>query len=206
MSQVQGGRWDTLLRRLFPVTGATVATQIAPEIVPVVMTQEMTPEMYYLRGERLGLGWTIRAAAVGVFSYVHLENPANSGKLVIVEAIQVDCLPAGVQQGVYLDWVTPASGQTNTGTIARDTRWGFPVLGPASERTVARIYTTAPAAPIGSTMMYGVTGPLGDPTMLQGLPLILQPNVQIGVRPWVQDCAVTVLYRWRERAYEPGEK
>lgn len=83
MPRIQDPRLSENLRRRFQIKGADWIDTLAPELVGVVLVDDMTgPELerYFIRGDGRG------AVGVGTYNTWQIDNPAGSGKLVRVTA------------------------------------------------------------------------------------------------------------------------
>lgn len=205
MTEIQGGRWDNLLRRLFPVKGGSIAPALAPEIQPHVSVQDFLPEMHYLVGEKLGMGWMARAASAGNYGVIQLVNPDDSGVLAIIEEMQASrYVAAGL---IYVKW-------DNTGTAsgggkavnARDARWNGGVCdAPSTEECTCGVYGADVAASPGSVIWehYGATV---EHYFLSCTPLVIPPGNRVTITTSAQNTAIRGGYIWRERPFLTSER
>lgn len=121
MTEIAGGRWDRLLRKLFPVKGPSIAPSIAPELLPVVQVQNWEPELYILRSETRWSSFCDQIAIGGQSGYILLSNPADSGVLAIIEDFwhSVPDNNVSASMGILSSMPIPA----NFGTVGQlDTR------------------------------------------------------------------------------------
>jgi hypothetical protein len=86
MAFPQTARFQELLRRTFGIKGP-LGVELAESVLPVIDITQYAPEQELLRGVRLWAGIIEQAAAVGFNSFCRLENPADSGQLVLVEKV-----------------------------------------------------------------------------------------------------------------------
>lgn len=152
MAEIQGGRWDNFLRRLFDLKEGTIAPGVMPEVAPHVDVDPNKPEYEYLRG--IGLrGAEISAGAVaGEYSYVQLVNPAGNTQLMCIDHI----------------WIAGQSGATDRFSI----RYSGSTLGNLN----ASIYSRDPRHYPGSGGMAnnvdGIECRIGSAVALQGAGLL----------------------------------
>lgn len=87
MSEIQGGRHDSLLRRIFPVKGPAIAPRVTPEITPIIVVQPFENHMRALLQDKVyGTSWSV-AGAAGQFGCTQLENPSGSQTLCLVRLV-----------------------------------------------------------------------------------------------------------------------
>jgi hypothetical protein len=153
------------------------------------------PEWAFLRDESLLLFGTIASAVAGEFSYNGVSNPADSGMLVVVEAVMPD--GAGAYNIRFRDTDTPTVA---TGVIRRDLRW------PAAQVSRSQYISGAEAAGSGASMMrftLPAAGTAQPPWMALGI--ILPPGTNVVLEHNTVNTAFTANWLWRERRLLPGE-
>jgi len=200
VNQIQGGRWDTFIRRLLPIKDRSIAPIFASELVGQVVVQEWEPEFYKLRDENLCIGLAAQAGVAAEFTHVKLRNPIGSGNLVVLE--EVWFRPAA---GVSIEMAQVISvatvGFTNQATAFRDMRaGGLPGVGV----TVAQVSIETNVAPLGGTAIARLQ-PLATDTMRLKLTMVLPPNSEIIFRALTVNVGMQVTFLWRERGAEPSE-
>lgn len=89
MTEISGGRWDTFLRRLFPVKGRSISPALAPELVPIVVAQPDGPELRALRNEKLFSVLVNQVSVGGQFQGALIRNPPDSTMLIVCTGIMV---------------------------------------------------------------------------------------------------------------------
>lgn len=202
MTQIQGGRWDTILRRLFPVKGPVIAPALGAEIVPTVTIQPFLDEMFYLERTVTCVGWGTDAASAGNYSHMYLDNPAGSNKIAVVERLWVTG-PGGAGQFYFGFCASP--GTTNPGTKTRDLRARPGAYGPASDQTTCAVDALTQAGSMGVvSFMWETGGTASEELPIE--PFILEPGSALFCRPSVQNTGVTVNFFWRERFIELSEQ
>lgn len=87
MTEIQGGRWDDFLKRVFPVKAQGVAPAVGPEIVPIIEMEPRSLRHRILANEKTYAMWASQAEAAGKYAQIGLYNPTDSGML--LEVIKV---------------------------------------------------------------------------------------------------------------------
>lgn len=200
VNQIQGGRWDTFLRRLFPIKDRSVAPVMASELVGQVMVQEWSTELYKLRGDNLAVALASRSAVAAEFAHVNIRNPNDSGNLVIIEQIWVatssNMLISMAREGTSL-----VVGFSPVATSFRDSRSGTAT---AIGETVATVNTLSDAAGLGGTGV--AVFPVLATTLTQlDFPLVLAPGSGLILRGNTVNITLRCCFIWRERVAEPSE-
>jgi len=199
LNQIQSGRWDELLRRLFPVKDRTIAPVLASELVGQVVVQNWEPELYVLRGERLAIGTATQTAVAAEFPHTQLFNPAGSGNLLIVDEIWLRSPSNLLYDLAFQDVVTV--GFTNVGSSFRDTRLGVAsVVGTTvGVLSVDTNVALTGGATVGRYNSEGLRSSVVKPK------IILGPGTSLIVRGLTVNTTMSITYLWRERIAEPSE-
>ena len=200
INQIQGGRWDNLLRRLFPIKDRSIAPIMASELVGQVVVQEWSTELYKLRGDNLAAALASRSAVAAEFAHIVIRNPANSGNLVILEQVWVAVSTAML---VIMAREGPALvvGFAAVATTFRDSRAGTAT---AIGETVATVSTLSNAAGQGGNGFAVVPIP-ASPGVQFDLPLVLAPGSGLIIRGATANSTLRLTLLWRERVAEPSE-
>ena len=199
INQIQGGRWDTFLRRLLPIKDRSIAPIMASELVGYITVQEWSPEFYMLRDEKMAIGLANQGAVAAEFAHCKIRNPDLSGNLVILEQIWInpsansDILIA--REGIEL------AGFAQAATAFRDSRAGQAV---AIGETVAQVSTNSDAAALGGAGITRLSVNAIDSLQLK-FPMVLEPGTGLIVREITVNIALRVTFVWRERVAEPSE-
>lgn len=120
LNEILNGRFSQLLTRLFNVTGGAPAPQLTPEIMPVAVVQDDTPELQFLKGSSLLIAGQKTGNAVGKQAYVQLSNPLSSGLIIRCNGSISNPQPATAQDMGY--GITTISTRTPTRVQPRDSR------------------------------------------------------------------------------------
>jgi len=201
VSEIQGGRWDTGLRRLFNIKGPSVAPSLGPEIQPITIAQPWVAENEYLLRNRLCVGYGNKAATVGEYSAVQLENPAGSNTILVVS--QVWHLASGAGS-FFINMLAGAHTlSVSNGAKAIDTRWkGYD--GPSIDESVGQVWSGSTVAVQGSTIVAYRTTANATARML--VDFVLDPGGCLLVTASAVNVGVDgVSFWWRERSIEPSE-
>lgn len=198
-NQIQGGRWDTFLRRLLPIKDRSIAPILASELVGQVVVQEWEPEFFKLRDEALGIAVANQVAVAAEFSHNKIRNPIDSGSLVVLEKIIIRPGAAAL-----LEIVTSASlaaGFTDRPTGFRDLRSGALT---AAGVTVAQVSSDSNVAQLGglaSALFDVASGVINE----LELTFILPPGTELLVRVLTVNVGLATTFFWRERPAERSE-
>lgn len=203
INQIQGGRWDGLIRRLFPIKDRSVAPVMASELVPQVVIQEWEPEFFKLRGnEALAMGISQVSPVVGQLSAVQLFNPLAAGMLVIVEKLILRASPDALLELAYGVTNSVIPNATQRATAYRDTRFGSV---PAVGVTAAELHSAANAAAVGAANEIARISVLADDSKVLDIDIVLDPGASLIVRSFNVNILLNITYLWRERSAEPSE-
>ena len=99
--KVQHHTMLTNLRRLLQLTGRSPELELDPRVQPIVLVGDLTRDLALETVGHAAYHLTRAAGGAGQFSYLVLDNPANSGVVGIVTAIRVwsAAAPSNVQYG-----------------------------------------------------------------------------------------------------------
>lgn len=178
---------------------AEVSVERLSETLDVALDPFALPEHMVLRGELGGCGNLAGNAAVGLYTGVQLFNPANSGRLCVIEAINAVCVNNGQVQ-----------------LMRHDTAFVDAVGAP--QPTDTRVPTTRLVCQLRVEAGGDVGVQLGRLTMLaeqaanvtgfyqwMGKPFVLGPGTGVYVRNSAVNVAINSSFQWRERQALPGE-
>ena len=199
INQIQGGRWDTFLRRLLPIKDRSIAPILASELVGYITVQEWEPEFHKLRDENLCWGLSNVGAVAAEFAHCKIRNPDLSGNLVILEQIWLRS-NANSTIEIATSGVTIA-GFANVATGFRDLRSGVLT---AATVTVAQVSTNTDPVQLGGAALtrFSFTGI--DSGILK-FPFILPPGSELIVRHLTVNLPLATTFLWRERGAERSE-
>lgn len=200
VNQIQGGRWDNLLRRVFPIKDRSVAPVMASELVPIVVAQEFEPEFYWPRDERMAFAFVRQAAVAAEISHVQLLNPAGSQSIIILDEVDLMSSVALLVNLVYLtgDLATVTTGPTGF----RDQRFGAVLDTDLALGLVRR--DTSVGGQGGLVAQEWRMGVANSPFTVK-LNCVLPPGESVVFRTAVVNAVLEINMRWRERAAEPSE-
>jgi hypothetical protein len=176
--------------------GGLVRT-MATDLFPIVQAgwAAMDPELHYLAGSKLCCGSIFDGApGVGVNAQVGLQNPANSGVIIVVDAVTVFNLSDDFQYDLRItpDGVSAGPDATSRGAL-RDSRWGS-----SSVVSTGVLYSLSSAATVGALLARLIFGGPGTQAFPCG-PIVLAPPSQLTVYNVQEDENLNVIFQWRER-------
>lgn len=196
MNQIQGGKWDEFMRRLFPVKDRSIAPVMGSELNPMVMVQEWEPELYALRGERLYAATEIASAGgAATFNLMQIDNPTGSGTIVIIEGFSmVDT--SGVRS--FQTFVTPPVAIAGLGDpVARDSRF--------DTRRPTGIVGLNAGALVTVTRRTGTYLVGTSDSLLITTPHVITPGFAFVIQDGTQNQADRITVWWRERGADTSE-
>lgn len=187
-----------LERKLRAITGVAGSNPLPDlEALAGLLTLESDrPEWLLAGGELYGWGREIQAAVAAQFSWVALVNPAGSGVLAVVEALQsILTISTSVELFVNYDIVTsPLPGSLGGGTgRPRDTR----AIG---QNLACSTEFGASAAAVGDGPGWVVNA--GIAAHYAGGPWVLGPGSALIARTVALNTAAACVWHWRERPLE----
>ena len=205
MTEIQGGRWDKFLRKLFPVKGQVIAPNLAPELTPIVEVQPYRSELEYLIGDRLCGRAAEVAAVAGNYSCLQLSNPADSGHLVIVDGVHYGTLVANATMSLGMFVGATTAPNAGLGAV-RDTRWPGGGLAAAAGYTVGvTAFGNTVAAASATIFLVRTLASNGMSIMHHPGMFVISPGYCFEIRTAVVNIAATMSILWREREFEPSE-
>jgi hypothetical protein len=203
-NQIQVVRFSSLVRKLLRITEDTPMPQLSGELQPTVCLETDRPEWAYNAETRLTVAACRVAAAAANYSQVRIENPDDSGMLVVIKRSRIYC---GGAYSVYTGWLTDvALGDpvTWTGGIesSRDGRWGNlqgrqPVMVMDGKQHTSIYIPTADRAHITK---FAAAGDEIDET-----PWVLRPGDTLGYCVAAVNVEIDVTVEAYERALAPDE-
>lgn len=128
-SSIEGGRWDTWLRRKFSIKSDAIAPELSDFVQPVISIPGGLEDEFLISTKAV-FGNASAPAVAGRFSRIILTNPADSGHLVIVEGFTCAVLSGVLNIHHHRNLTVGVTGSASV--RIRDTRWGEPVLSPVT--------------------------------------------------------------------------
>ena len=206
MANIEGGRWEYMIRRLFNIKGAgSVAPVIAPEVMPVAIVQASDPETYGERLEHLCACWDGYTAAAGQFPHIFIVNPVDSGILAVVEAVSAFSTNAGPAQFRMFRYSGVLTIATVQVTEHRDFRYPANPGGATPYVSGIRFGHADFAASQGVGFERRVAPAVDTQVDFGSPPIILPPGQTLGVVLTTVQTALNVNYAWREIPAAPSE-
>lgn len=205
MPEIEGGRWDGLLRKLLNISAPRAMPAVADEMIPTFEVQNWEPELYALRRERLLAGFISLVGVAAQFAHVGLSNPPGSNTLVIVEKIEGYSFN-NLESVFAMDTELATSlGWLNSAYVNRDLRWpGGPVF--SVTRSVARLASLNAAVAQGDQFWRFPSQATGGRQALAPTPIILAPDSGVLMRCLTVNESIRCNFAWRERPFNPQER
>jgi len=124
MSKIEIGRYSERLRRSLGMKGQeTVASELSPEVSPVIIIEDNDAQWQFLQGVRLCSSAMLQGTVVAQNNIFRLRNPAGSGVVGEVNVLSMSGNIAGMVFNLGYG-VTQAELGTAGTTGLRDSRWG----------------------------------------------------------------------------------
>lgn len=201
MTEIQGGRWDGLLKRMFPVKGQAVAPAIGPEIIPTMTVEPYTLRHRILAGERTYGSWNTLGAVENEYGLAMLHNPPDSGCMVeVIEAYAV----AGFGIPLLFAWFGSNVCSTRTNTYSLDSREGEHTA--QQYHSVAQFWVgTDPFGPAAD--IYAINGNSDiNQTVKYTHGAVIKPGAYFYMRTGLHNIALNYCgFIWREYSPSTGE-
>jgi len=197
MSELQMNRWDRLMRRIGNIVGArSIVTTALEDVFPILNMEDRSGELMLLGQKRLSGGGTFSAAVVGERSFFGLQNPVDSGHIIVITMMAFDTTSTQVRINVDLAAfaTTNLSGTKNF----RDLRLtGSPVGALVADSQVATMaaYNTWRPVP-GQVTLFNHRA--------EGW-FVLAPGSAINVQNEGANLGITGSWEWYERVLEESE-
>lgn len=203
LNQIQGGRWDEILRRLFSMKQGAVSPTVAAEIVANIILENDRPENLILGGTRL---WSIPRAQAAValeFSMVQAFVPAGSGIISIVTSMRASSVTGATSFLVFLGNTVLDTASLNA--VRLDTRPIDFAVG-ATFRPTTQGFHESDAASVAGTLITQLRSPQNVGIELLEQPVILKPGTGLFCRPNLVNQQLHITIRGYERALNPSEE
>lgn len=198
-NEVQVGRFNAMLYKMFSMEEGSPAPQLTGEIIPAVILENDRPEYKFLGGEHLMTVGAQITSAVSNFAQLQLYNPAGSGALVILEQIEF-CLASAGLWGIYVTQTELAGGApTSLTTFKRDSRFG----GATAAGGVANVAITTHTAIVGARLF--VARDAANATNARRFEYVLSPGYGLTLTTVNTNIDVGANIQWRERFLEQSE-
>lgn len=197
MSEIQGGRWQDFMRRMFSLK-QIAAQHLSEELVGTVAAIPPRPEDCILRGDKL---YHVRAAgttAAGNRSHVNLRNDSEDCLVTLEHAFAYeDTGAAGV---VQVRMGNTAVGTGPATVSGRDTRLGITLAGRGQAGQVRYGHVAAASGTYVQRIPHAA-----DFIAVVRTPLVLHPGAAVFLWAGQDNVVIQGTFLWRERLAEPGE-
>jgi len=197
MTEIQQGRYDSLLRRVADLKGpGSKVNDVLEELFPVFDVENLPDELYILMRTDLCMGGGTANGAVGMAGRGQIFNPLGSGKLITVTQAGFGPATSSIVRWGRRD--TPLANNLST-QIFRDTRHP---LGNLPTGQIRNETSVALANANGQTRRLSNDGfALKDPNGLA----VLTEGTGFEIGSGSNDISGNFYFYWRERVAEPSE-
>lgn len=196
-ASIEGGRWDTWLRRFFSLKTDSISPEVSDFVQPTIQIPQGAEAAFLLR-DKLVMGRAATAGVAAQFSRIVLENPVDSGSICVVEKIYIDS--AGSNVNIHLHQNLTAGVGAGGFSSVLDTRWGAPLTVP----TVGALFVGNVVAALGSVPWRITTGT----NIVFNLPMILWSELNstssLVVEAESVNTSLSANIYWREIRVEPS--
>jgi len=201
MAKIEIGRYSDRLRRMLGMKGASdVATELSPEVSPVIVLEQAGAEWEFLQGVRLCGVSTLLLGVAANRSILRLRNPLRSGVIATVtqtEYVSTALPDVNLQRGrEQVDLATIGA------TAVRDTRWG-----PQSAlfRTALQASSTnGGAVPAGEDVLWRIRT-LANTRNIYSSHYVLIPGDSVDLSTVTVNTPIIGTFTWKERPVAPLE-
>jgi len=190
MPEIQSSDPGRKLRERYDLVGASPAPFLAPELVPVVIVDDLTEfDVLSAEFERpCTVHETQGAPGAGVHAVVMLANPSGSGVLAIGDDVYLSTAPGG-----RINWRLFASAPViaDHGQF-RDSRLpGTPACG--------SVATTSGVAPDDDWQIQLADLSIDTAGVIYPLPYVISPGFVLQMKISITNISLSASIRWRER-------
>jgi len=200
-NEIQIGRLNALLHKLLDMKEGAPAPVLGTDLFATLVLESDRPEWAFLKGERLCVGMAAVSAVAGNKPAAILNNPDDSGTLIVLERMFFYSGTAGVHR---LYPMVDQSGWTlSTLTGMRDSR-GYPaaqVWGLSRPTGVVRYTNTSLPGSVPVATWYLAANAIGT---LED-PFVITPGNGVSIFQIADNVTENVTFVWRERALEQSE-
>lgn len=201
LNQIQGGRWDTILRRLFSMKQGAIAPVLAGELVATVVLEDDRPENFALSGTRICIGHADLPATAVERSSIQLFNPVGSGVLAVVTNVNQQFIATG--RIIMAHTITPLVTFVAQAFIVDTRLFEFNTT---AIRATCQIRTASTTGIVTSTTLADLVGLVNTKVPWGFQAIILKPGTGLLIAPSGQNTANRVWFDWYERALNPSEE
>lgn len=181
---------------------------LSPELQPVLVVEGDRPDNAYLKGEQWFAFQANVGAIAGQVGELLVENPVNSGLLVVVHRISmVSAAAVGSQYFIGMsDSVTIPGGFTSASGAFLDSRSvNAPNLLPPLKTSASRFRSGTSVAGIASSLIPMQQSLTNQTLTVCDVPFVLTPGFACGVRLQLANTAARFGFVCTERALAPEE-
>ena len=203
MAKIEIGRWADQLRRMFGMAGVeAVSADLSPEISPVIVLEEPTIDLAFLKGERQVFMTAVVAAAAGFNSKVRIRNPPGSGVIALIKLVTMFSASTATMRLAVNQFTTDLD--VSLDTVVPDPRWGALGLGIPASTLVASSSNTQASAPGGEAMFEALTLANTPVKLTEVFPLL--PGVAVDMGHVTANITMRMWASWTERGFPELER
>lgn len=198
MAKIELGIYANLLRRFLQLRGESyVGDELAPEISPVFVLEDVLPEWEFLKGHRLMANSVQVPPNIGQPGSVRWRNPPNSGCLAVFSAVKGSTI-TNVNTWVMTFGAQTADLPNVTNSLPRDGRQIPPSAG------VIIVSWSNGAGPGGSALDSEVTA-TNFAFRATAMPVIVPPGFALNVTTSLTNLQVEYSATWIEKRLDDLE-
>jgi len=198
MSKIEIGRWSEQLRRMLGMAGVDrVAGDLSPEISPVIVLENPTVDLLFLKGVRQCFGGHNLAAAGGFTSKWRLRNPTGSGVIAVINWLTLTPDPTTNLRVAVNEQTVNLTVVLNT-TIP-DARWNALNTANPQSTLVLSASNAQATGPAGDLLVE--TQSLANVEWMFPSRFPLLPGVSVDFGTSVANVAARMWVEWTERAF-----
>jgi hypothetical protein len=199
-NQIQTGRFNRLIQKLFSIKGAASLTEIGAEIIPS-LNIDLGVEARYLQSWERFAGLLTVAAVSTKFGVVQLRNPLGSNVVAVIEQATF----TNISDTPLIQILTSTNTDLTTVVALTNT-----ALDGRTRQNPSLIYSTENdfvAALTGTVAWAGSTGAANtvDAIIDENQEIPILPNTVVKFAANTANVAVRVAVKWRERTLEESE-
>jgi hypothetical protein len=203
-NEIQVGRYNRYLQKLFSMKGPAALTQLSPEMMPVLPLFHGVENRYLEGWDRFGFS-LFSAAVVGQLSAVRFRNPAGSNVIAVFELITCQ---SGPNAGPLSDQPFVAVNQNQNANLGTLNLANQSVLDKRS-RPLSTLITSSGQQTGGGVAIiqttYGANG-FANFINYEHQQITVLPGTSLDVIGNVLNQAITPSAIWRERFLEDSER
>jgi hypothetical protein len=204
INQIQTGRFNRLVQKLFSIKGPANLSEVGAEILPILPIRIGNEIRFFEGWGRFGQAVVLGAGGAGNISAFRLRNPSGSNVIAVVEKILVSNSGAATDTAESLFHGAVA---TDLGTINAGVAQRFDARGTAIGSLILSSQNNAVLTSFGSNkLIYTLAANQNfDLIIKESEEIPLLPGDAVGIAAGVANNGLTAAIWWRERSMEESE-